>query len=340
MMTTAQTDSYEVLRNGAGYMSLRDRGWISIAGADRATFLQGLLTNDVVALKPGAGCYSACLTPQGRLMADMYVFADKDRLVLDVHETVEQSLAAHFENLIFSEDVTVRALGPELSSFGVHGPEAGKVVSMFTPEPEKNLNMYEYVQIAFGIHVGFLLRTDDLGVEGYRLVVPREATEDLAESLASTGASRVAEEAAVVVRIESGVPLFPIDMDTETLPLEAGIEDRAINFDKGCYVGQEVVIRILHRGQGRVARRLTGLVFHGWDGPDDLQVLRRAVVLADDEEVGFLTSAAISPTLRCCVALGYVHRKIADTSGRSVEITVDDKQLQGVVRALPLVVSG
>ena len=81
-------------------------------------------------------------------------------------------------------------------------------------------------------------------------------------------------------------------------------------------------------------------MFHGWDGPDDLQALRRAVVLADDEEVGFLTSAAISPTLRCCVALGYLQRKIADTSGRSGESTVDDKQLQGVVRALPLGVSG
>ena len=339
-MTAAQTDSYEVLRNGAGYMPLRDRGWISITGADRATFLQGLLTNDVVALMPGAGCYSACLTPQGRLKADMYVFADEDRLVLDVHESVEQSLAAHFEDLIFSEEVTVRALGSELSSFGVHGPEAGTVVSMFTPEPKKTLNIYEYVQISFGLHAGFLVRTDDLGVEGYRLVVPREATVDLAESLASTGASRVGVAAAVAVRIESGVPLFPIDMDTETLPLEAGIEDRAINFDKGCYVGQEVVIRILHRGQGRVARRLTGLVFHGWDGPDDLKVLRRAVVLAEGKEVGFLTSAAISPTLRCCVALGYLHRQIADTSGRSVEITVDDKQLQGVVRTLPLGVSG
>ena len=339
-MTAAQTDSYEVLRNGAGYMPLRDRGWISIAGADRATFLQGLLTNDVVALMPGAGCYSACLTPQGRLKADMYVFADEDRLILDVHESVEQSLAAHFEDLIFSEEVTVRALGSELSSFGVHGPEAGTVVSMFTPEPKKTLNIYEYVQFSFGLHAGFLVRTDDLGVEGYRLVVPREATVDLAESLASTGASRVGVAAAVAVRIESGVPLFPIDMDTETLPLEAGIEDRAINFDKGCYVGQEVVIRILHRGQGRVARRLTGLVFHGWDGPDDLKVLRRAVVLAEGKEVGFLTSAAISPTLRCCVALGYLHRQIADTSGRSVEITVDDKQLQGVVRTLPLVVSG
>ena len=113
-------------------------------------------------------------------------------------------------------------------------------------------------RFATGAGAGWVGRTDDLGVEGYRFVVERPAVEELRRALAAAGAVAVERAAGEAVRVESGQPAFPIDMDRDTIPLEAGIADRAISFDKGCYVGQEVIVRILHRGQAH-RTRLVGL---------------------------------------------------------------------------------
>ena len=131
---------------------------------------------------------------------------------------------------------------------------------------------------------------------------------------------------AEAIRIEAGIPLFHRDMDEQTIPLEAGLESRAISFSKGCYVGQEVVIRVLHRGHGRVARKLTGLVLEG-DAP-----AAGASVRAADREIGHVTSAAMSPALGRPIALAYLHR---DFLAPGTAVTVDG--VHGEVRELPLV---
>src|SRR5262249_34557841 len=112
---------------------------------------------------------------------------------------------------------------------------------------------------------------------------------------------------AEVIRIEAGIPKFNRDMDADTIPLEAGIESRAISFSKGCYVGQEVIIRVLHRGHGRVARKLAGLVAQG-----KLEPSIGSTVTSNGREIGTVTSAAISPTLERPIALAYLHRDFLD----------------------------
>ena len=129
-------------------------------------------------------------------------------------------------------------------------------------------------------------------------------------------------------------------MDHDTIPLEAGISDRAISFDKGCYVGQEVIIRVLHRGQGRVARRLVGLTLGRIDAVEPALPARGAAIFSGEDEVGRVTSAVHSPVLGEVIALGYVRRDLADAGGASVEVSSGAERVPAVVTALPFVRPG
>jgi folate-binding protein YgfZ len=173
----------------------------------------------------------------------------------------------------------------------------------------------------------FTLPGDDIGVDGVDLIVPREDEARWMSALETAGAIQVNADTVAVTRIEAGIPRFLIDMDTSTIPLEAGIEDRAISLTKGCYVGQEVIIRVLHRGGGRVARKLVGLVtLSGTIRSDDR-------VHAGDREVGRVTSAVDSPRLGKRIALAYVHREFIEPG---TELTVRTSQGEAPVRVVGL----
>jgi folate-binding protein YgfZ len=150
-------------------------------------------------------------------------------------------------------------------------------------------------------------RITDVGEPGFEIYVGADARESLVGALESAGAAALDADAAETLRVEAGVPLFHRDMDEETIPLEAGIESRAISFTKGCYVGQEVIIRVLHRGHGRVAKRLVSLAVDGGAVPE-----RSAIIEAGDKTVGHVTSAVFSPRQNQPVALGYVQRDVAE----------------------------
>ena len=329
---------YRILRTGAGFMASEDRGWIAVAGQDRADFLQGLLSNDVVALSPGNGCYATCLTPQGRMTADMYVFAQRERLLLDVDRGVTAGLRERLDDLVFTEDVRIEDLTAGSAGFGVHGPRAREVAAALAGAPAGALAFGGHRAFEAGTGAGWVGRTDDLGVEGYRVVVERPAVEELQRALAAAGAVAVERAAGEAVRVESGRPAFPIDMDRDTIPLEAGIADRAISFDKGCYVGQEVIIRILHRGQGRIARRLVGLTLETPGAAEPPS--RGAAIFSGDDEVGRVTSAVRSPALDGIIALGYVRRDLADAGGASVEVRSGAERVPATVTSLPFVPPG
>ena len=328
---------YRILRNAAGFLRLEGRGWIAVAGHDRADFLQGLLSNDVVALSPGTGCYATCLTPQGRMLADMYVFAESDRLLLDVDGGVADRLRERFDDLVFTEDVRIENLTAGWAAYGVHGPGAREVAVSLAGADAGRLAVCEHRALDPESGAGLVARTDDLGVQGYRVMVERPAVEARQRALEAAGAVAVQPAAAETVRVESGRPRFPIDMDHDTIPLEAGIADRAISFDKGCYVGQEVIVRILHRGQGRVARRLVGVAFERSTVRDAPLPFPGAAIFSDGDEVGRVTSAVRSPVLEAVIALGYVRRELAEADGARVDVAVDGNRVPAVVTSLPFV---
>ena len=313
-------DQYRALREGAGLIDRTDRGRLLLTGADRRAYLQGLLTNDIAALTPGSGCYTAYLTAQGRMIADMRVFETGDALLVDLDGGVTPVVRDRWSQFIFSEDVQIQDLSSSTAQAGIYGPgaaaalEAALAAGRVADEPSPPAHVLDSMPVHANSRWGFrgapvfVLRSDDAGVRGFDVVVPLERKTDFMDLLRRAGAVDVGPEAAEASRVEAGRPLFHADMDEETIPLEAGIEDRAISLTKGCYVGQEIIIRVLHRGHGRVARRLVGLTLD----PSASVPSRGERVRAGDRDIGMITSAVRSPALDRPIALGYVHRDFVE----------------------------
>ena len=334
---------YESARERAGLIDRSDRGKIAVAGNDHAPFLHAMLTNDIAALRPGTGCYAALLTPQGRLITDVRVIELGEMALLDMHRSMARPFIERMDQFIFSEDVRLGDLTEALDEIRVVGPEAARVVAGALREASGERDLpsagdlagfaeFRSLRLPFRGSVAVLAATSDAGVAGFDLYTERTDAEIVRRAVTEAGATLLSDETAEVLRVEAGIPAFPLDMDTETIPLEAGIEGRAISFTKGCYPGQEVIIRILHRGHGRVARRLVGLSIGGKN-----EVPARGDTLrAGEKEVGRVTSAVLSPALGRPIALGYVHHDFAEP-GTSVVIVHGGTHLEATVTRLPFV---
>ncbi len=337
-------EPYHAARRGAAFVDLSTRGRIVLQGDDRASYLQGLLTNDITALGPGEGCYSTWLTPQGRLLADMAVVNLGGELLLDVDAGVTAMLLHRLREFVFTEDVTVEDRTASWAALAVHGPEAARIVADLVGPVEDGapleadalgrLPEYRRRSGRFADAPVAVVRSDEIGEVGFVLYADAAVARPLAGALAGAGAAALDAETFALLRLEAGRPAFPADMDGSTIPLEAGIESRAISLTKGCYVGQEVIIRILHRGQGRVARRLVGLLLAPDDAPPDAGAALHAADRPDGEPVGAVTKARRSPALGRPIALGYVKRELA-APGTKLAVTSGDRRLSAVVSARP-----
>ena len=267
-------------------------------GPDRRSFLQGLLTNDIEALAPGSSCYAAWLTPQGRMIADMHVLETGDFLLLDVARDQAPSLAQRLDQSIFTEQVTVRDASSEYRRIALAGPQARLALEEVL-RCDPRANACHFLDPAWEVPF-------------FELFIDAASGELCEDAIRAIGVVDVGRAEVEALRIESGIPLFGVDMDEHTIPLEAGIEARAISFTKGCYVGQEVVIRVLHRGHGRVAKKLVRLAV---DVASEADLPPRGTpIVKEGHEIGTLTSVAWSPTLGKGVALGYVQREFTESA--------------------------
>ena len=309
-------DQYKDLRDRAAWVERRDLGRLRLHGSDRRSYLHGLVTNDVESLAPGTGVYAAILTAQGRMISDMHVYELGDAVIVTLPRALAAAMRDRLEQFIFSEDVQVEDVTDSTIQLGVYGPSAGEAV-----QPLRDGGF------------GVVLPSRGSGIDGFEAIAPRDRSAAMILALEAAGASRADIETLEVVRVESGVPRFLADMNDATIPLEAGIEARAISMTKGCYPGQEVIVRVLHRGGGRVARKLVGVALpEGLDAP-----VPGALLHVDAREVGSLTSVVKSWRLGRPIALAYVHRDFA-TPGTRVDVgALDGTRVPGKVQALPFV---
>jgi tRNA-modifying protein YgfZ len=322
------SSGYTAVRHGAGLIDRPDAGRILLTGADRRSYLQGLLTNDIEALTPGTGCYAAMLTAQGRMMTDMRVLELGDALLLSLPLHVTAAIREHLDRFIFSEDVQVKDVTASRAEIGIYGPAAPDLLVKIGAEGDVPSRIFEITRVRMVGVESVVIGSDEPGVGGYDILVDAADAEPVIAALLASGAVRVSELDAETVRIESGRPRFGADMDTDTIPLEAGLEERAISRSKGCYVGQEVIVRVQDRGQGRVAKRLVGLTFDA-GAPVPAAGSR---ILSGEREIGRVTSATWSPALSRPIALGYAHRDFVEPY---TPVAVDGRA--GVVAALPFV---
>jgi folate-binding protein YgfZ len=322
--------TYRTVRERVAFLDRSDRGLIVVSGSDRATYLQGLLTNDIVGLKSGTGCYAAYLTPQGRMITDLFVYELGDVMLLALPRPQKDAVLAKLDQLVFAEDVQLGDVTATFLATGIVGPSAPATLADILGLAVDDLGMmpeHGNRRATFEDRPVILTRTSDTGAMGFDVYVESAKADLFRTALMSNGVQNLDPETAEVIRIEAGIPKFNQDMDEDTIPLEAGIESQAISFSKGCYVGQEVIIRVLHRGHGRVARKLAGLVTEGEASPSI-----GARVTSNGREIGNVTSAAISPTLNRPVALAYLHR---DFLAEGTAVMVDD--VNASVERLPFV---
>jgi len=331
MISWASDDAYQAARRRAAFINRSTRGRIIVSGRDRATYLQGLLTNDITALKPGEGCYAAYLTPQGRMIADLFVYELGDLLLLDLPREVKDTVLAKLNQFIFTEDVQLGDVTETFAEIAIVGPEAARILAGVLDTSSRDalaaLPEHGNLRGQIGGQPAIVTRVTDTGEAGFGVYVEGPQAAALESKLRSAGAIELDAETADAIRIEAGVPKFHRDMDEETIPLEAGIESRAISMTKGCYVGQEVIIRVLHRGHGRVAKKLVGVVLDGESVPS-----RDAAVRAGDRDIGRVTSSVRSPALNRPIALAYLQR---DFVAPGTTVSVDGSR--AVVTELPFV---
>jgi folate-binding protein YgfZ len=324
------SDEYRALRETAAIGAVAARSAIGVTGKDRAAYLHGLLTNDIQALTPGTGCYAAWLTPQGRMLTDLHVFESGDMILLDVPAAELTPTLQRLEQFHFGEDVQFVDLSQALEAVWVHGPLASAVLEAVLSEVGGLASWPEYHNaraVLAGVAV-VVARVSQLGAPGYCVYVEPAAAPDLRRAVIAAGAIEAGAPAIEAARIEAGYPVFGVDMTDDTIPLEAAIEGRAISLTKGCYVGQEVIIRVLHRGHGRVARKLVALRVEG------ACPAAGARIVAAEKDAGVVTSAAESPRLGP-IALGYVHRD-STTPGTRVDIQLSEGRVAAVVSERPI----
>ena len=317
---------YEALRDGAMLVDRGERQRVVFAGDAAAETLTGLVTNDVLALEPGEGQYAAALTPKGKIIADVRIFRQADRLLVDVPPRAAQGFMEMVRKYVNPRLARYTDVSPTLRAVGVYGVQSRRIVAELTGLAAPALQLLPLYGHATAQHAHgpvIVARLPDAGLEGYELLASPEVLRELWRRAVTAGATPAGLEAWEVVRIEAGRPEWGIDVTDSTLPQEANLDElHAISYTKGCYTGQETVARIHFRGH--VNRLMRGLrTTHDAPLPFGAQL-----VDATDRAVGDVRSATLSPRLGN-IALAMVRREVEPGSmldcrwpGGQAEVTV------------------
>jgi len=287
---------YRAIREEAGYLP-KQRAVLIVRRPDAAEYLQGQLTNDIEAIEREQGCYAALLDRKGHLQSDMRVLRlENDEIWIDLEPGPAPGILKHLRTYSIGRDVEVEDASESWAITSLIGPRAGELAGFegLGPEHAQRSRDWDGTEV-------LAVATDG----GLDLLTSADRAASLMELLRAAGGAEVSEQAAEIVRVESGRPRFGLDMGSESMPAEAGITDRAVDFEKGCYIGQEPVARLHYRGKpNRTLRglRVSSPAEHG----DPLML--------GDREVGKVGTACISPALGP-IALAIVRRE-ADEGDR------------------------
>lgn len=306
---------YAAVREVAGIAARTDRARFRFWGKDPVRMIHGLVTNDVQNAPAGRGVYAAMLTPKGRTLADLRIFRrevdGKPEVLIDLAREAAEGTRDHFRKFIPPMFARWAEVTDDTAEIGIYGPRARALLSASVGSEIPAMEEDAFLEVAWREGTLLVAATREAGgEEGFDVFVPASLSGDLWDALAAGGARPVGFGALETLRIEAGRPRYGADLTEEIIPTEAfeaaGLMPRAISFSKGCYTGQEVIVRIAHRGH--VNRHLRGLLLGDAPAPEG-----RAPLFHPEtgKEIGRVTSAAWSPRWEQTVALGYVRREVA-----------------------------
>jgi aminomethyltransferase len=301
---------FQALVSGSGVYDLSSRSNLSLTGGDRVRWLNGMVTNNIRDLKAGCGVYAFLLNPQGHILGDLNAYNLGESLLVNTDQSQVETILAVFDKYIIMDDVEVTNVSKQLSAVGLAGPQSRATLQTAGFEvPE--LKAMEFVDITWRQTAVTVVRGDNPQVESLELLLTPGDTERVSEALMKAGAKPVGTAALELLRIAAGIPRYGVDIRERDLPQETE-QNRALNFSKGCYVGQEIVERIRSRGQ--VRRKFTGFNIDGQ------LPAAGSKIQVDGKDFGEITSAASLPVAggERRVALGYIRREVA-MPGKQVE---------------------
>jgi folate-binding protein YgfZ len=304
---------YAVMSEGCGLLDRSERGKLALAGTGARSFLHGQVTNDVEGLQPGRGCYAAFLTPKGKMLGDLRILDTGQELLLDTERVALQELFNMIRRFSIGYDVALHKRTLQRGLVSLIGPAAQAVAGA----DELGGAEHDHGELHVGGVAARAIRTD----VGLDLLVASEDTAALTRELLARGAAPVAEAAAECLRVEHGRPRYGVDLDDSVIPQEAGLNERAVSFTKGCYVGQETVARLFYRGKPN--RHLRGLRLES-PGETGMEIEHAG------RAVGKLGSVCISPR-RGPLALALVRRE----AGEDAAVTVGPARIPARVVSLP-----
>ena len=303
----SELNEYSALHNGALFFDRSDRLRMRISGPKAAELVTGMVTSDVSALVPGEGQYAAALTPKGKIVADLRIFALDDALLIDTSAAAAPGWKEMVRKYINPRVAPYHDVTSELGDLGVFGRSSRFVVSRVLDVDDKDLAappLYGHISRPFADASVIIARVPEIDLEGFEIFVPATAIDTLRAAFQSAGIAEGSSDTWEIARIESGRPQWGVDMDDSTLPQEANFDELgAISYTKGCYIGQETVARVHFRGH--VNRFLRRLRFVTRPAPP------KGAELVDEtgKVIGDIRSSALSPRFGG-VALGMVRREI------------------------------
>ena len=305
------TDEFGALRSTCGVYNLENRAKIRLTGSDRVRWLNGMITNNVRDLPVGQGVYAFLLNPQGHILGDLTTYNRGEHLLVDTGRSQLDKILATFDHYIIMDDVEVANVSDQLSAIGLAGPNAESVLRKAGLEAPQ-LQPLQIADLSWQQTKVTIVRGEHDAFPSYEIWVAPEHAASLREELQRSGAMVVGPEALEIYRNVLGIPVYGKDIRERDLPQETE-QQRALNFNKGCYVGQEIVERI--RSRGAVHRKFTGFTVTGPAPAPGTKIQVQA------KDVGEITSSAVLPSSdgEHTVALGYIRREIG-VPGKEVEI--------------------
>ncbi|HEY1171619.1 MAG TPA: glycine cleavage T C-terminal barrel domain-containing protein [Verrucomicrobiae bacterium] len=299
---------YRAFKETAGFIDLSGRSRVCLLGADRLKFLHGQVTNDVQGLKADGGCYAALVNAKAKMETDLYIYRLADEILLDFEPALTEKVTARLDKYIIADDVQIVDVAPHYGLVSVQGPKSAAAIEALGIVPTLPAKSLHWVKDNVP-DVGdiYVMNQPRFGTTGYDVFIPSAGLGMIADKLLAAvkaqGGRACGWEAFEAVRIEAGIPRFGADMDETNLPPEAGIEPRAVSYNKGCYIGQEVIARIRTYGQAAKSLRRLELT-----GVNELPVKGTKLQLAG-KDVGYITSAVRLPVSGQVCALGYVRKE-------------------------------
>jgi folate-binding protein YgfZ len=312
------TDFESEYRAARESVALFDTNWhaaITLAGPDRVRYLNAIVTNNVQALSEGSGTLALLLNPQGHILAELEVYALKEKLLVLTHASVRERTVQTLDKFIIMDDVELEDVTEKLGSIAIEGLKAGAIFSQSTGLAIEGFSEMAFADVTIDAVPCHLIRHSHFGLPGAEIVAPRAKLQVIWQNLRTAAHAQhgapIGMKALNALRLEAGIPWFPIDFNDTVIPHEAALEGTHISFSKGCYTGQEIVERV--RSRGHVNRRRTQLKFSTQDPPALGTKLR-----ANGADIGHVTSSAFSPAAGTAIGMAYVRRE-HDSPGSIVE---------------------